>query len=134
MLSPRPLLQEIRGWFRAEADKIAGTSSQGQEDRCTATGLIPTLCIAFSPGFLETRRSSNHQKEHWLMTIASLSCRAFMRVLLLFQLVCLVVVIIEAKPMKTGVSKSAFGKTADGRAVDIFTLTNVKGAEARITN
>ncbi len=68
------------------------------------------------------------------MTIASLSCGSFMRVLLLFQLVCLGVAIIEAKPMKTGVSKSAFGKTADGQAVDIFTLTNIKGAEARIIN
>jgi aldose 1-epimerase len=36
----------------------------------------------------------------------------------------------DAKP---GVKKGAFGKTADGKAVEIYTLTNSKGAEAQIT-
>lgn len=35
----------------------------------------------------------------------------------------------SAKPR---VTKKPFGKTADGKAVDIFTLTNTRGAEARI--
>src|SRR5215468_5106925 len=30
------------------------------------------------------------------------------------------------------VSKAAFGKTADGQDVDVFTLTNAQGIEARI--
>jgi aldose 1-epimerase len=36
---------------------------------------------------------------------------------------------IEAKP---SVKKEAFGKTTDGKAVEIYTLTNSKGAETRI--
>ena len=36
---------------------------------------------------------------------------------------------IDAKP---GVRKESFGKTTDGTAVEIYTLTNSKGAEARI--
>lgn len=39
----------------------------------------------------------------------------------------------EAKG-QTNIKKESFGKTADGRAVDIYTLTNRRGAEARITN
>jgi aldose 1-epimerase len=35
----------------------------------------------------------------------------------------------EAKPT---ITKASFGKTADGRAVDIYTLTNTKGAETKI--
>ncbi|MBS1792754.1 MAG: galactose mutarotase [Acidobacteria bacterium] len=42
---------------------------------------------------------------------------------------CSMTIRIEAKP---GVKKGDFGKTADGRAVEIYTLTNSKGAEARI--
>lgn len=37
----------------------------------------------------------------------------------------------EAKPV---ISKQSFGKTADGTPVDIYTLTNSSGAEAKITN
>jgi aldose 1-epimerase len=33
---------------------------------------------------------------------------------------------------QTGVKKAGFGKTADGQDVDIYTLTNRRGAEARI--
>lgn len=36
--------------------------------------------------------------------------------------------------LKTAVTKKPFGKMPDGTDVDIFTLTNSKGAEARITN
>ncbi|HEY5442873.1 MAG TPA: hypothetical protein VIJ87_00015, partial [Pyrinomonadaceae bacterium] len=32
------------------------------------------------------------------------------------------------------ISKESFGKTADGESVDLFTLTNRNGMEARITN
>jgi len=37
--------------------------------------------------------------------------------------------LIAAKP---GISKDSFGKAADGSPVDIYTLTNTRGAEARI--
>ncbi len=33
-----------------------------------------------------------------------------------------------------GVSRRPFGKTADGKAVDLYTLTNAKGMQATITN
>lgn len=33
-----------------------------------------------------------------------------------------------------GITKSLYGNTADGREVDVFTLTNSKGAEAKIIN
>lgn len=35
---------------------------------------------------------------------------------------------------KATVKKESFGKTADGQAVDLYTLTNSGGAEAKITN
>lgn len=35
---------------------------------------------------------------------------------------------------KPAIKKSRFGKTSDGRTADIYTLTNSKGASARITN
>ena len=35
----------------------------------------------------------------------------------------------QKKPM---ITKQLFGKTADGKPVDIYTLTNTKGMEARI--
>ena len=38
---------------------------------------------------------------------------------------------VEAKP---GIKKNSFGKTTDGKAVEIYTLTNSKGVEAKITN
>lgn len=44
---------------------------------------------------------------------------------------CAVYTTVEAKPR---VKKEAFGKTATGAVVDIYTLTNSKGAEAKITN
>lgn len=44
----------------------------------------------------------------------------------------------ESKPAaeaaKAGIKKDVFGKTGDGEAVDIYTLTNANGMEARITN
>ena len=36
--------------------------------------------------------------------------------------------------MKASVTRSAFGKTAGGRRVDLFTLTNARGLVAKITN
>lgn len=41
---------------------------------------------------------------------------------------------LAAEPGKHSIRKDPFGKTQDGRAVDIYTLTNVHGMEARITN
>jgi len=35
---------------------------------------------------------------------------------------------------KPGIRKEPFGKTADGKAVDLYTLTNANGVEAKITN
>jgi aldose 1-epimerase len=37
-----------------------------------------------------------------------------------------------ADPMKAGVQKSDYGKTADGKAVDLYTLTNAKGMKAKV--
>src|SRR4051794_31373960 len=47
---------------------------------------------------------------------------------LMLSLVVLIIGI-EAKPT---VKKGDFGKTSDGRQVDVYTLTNSRGAEARI--
>ena len=52
-------------------------------------------------------------------------------ILFIASIFCLLVIKIEAKP---NIKKQPFGKTNDGVAVDIYTLTNSKGAEARITN
>src|SRR5258708_38328564 len=38
-----------------------------------------------------------------------------------------------ADPMKAGVQKSDYGKTADGKAVDLYTLANAKGMTAKVT-
>ena len=37
-------------------------------------------------------------------------------------------------PPKASVAKSSFGSLADGTAVDLYTLTNAKGVEMRVTN
>ena len=39
-----------------------------------------------------------------------------------------------AEKMKATVEKKEFGKTKDGTAVDIYTLTNANGMKAKITN
>jgi len=54
----------------------------------------------------------------------SFSCLLFVVVLLLG--------ILSTNAQK--ISKESFGKTADGESVDLFTLTNRNGMEARITN
>ena len=57
------------------------------------------------------------------------------RTAVFFAFILSVVLLGEQTTMaKPKVKKEAFGKTNDGTAVDIYTLTNSKGAEARITN
>ena len=41
---------------------------------------------------------------------------------------------VSAARAAAGVTRAPFGTTSDGRAVEIFTLTNAHGVEARITN
>jgi len=41
---------------------------------------------------------------------------------------------VSAARASAGVTRAPFGTTGDGRAVEIFTLTNAHGVEARITN
>src|SRR5882724_304805 len=53
--------------------------------------------------------------------------RKLVHLLLLFS--CAVIANAQAS-----VTKEAFGKTADGQSVDIYTLHNAHGVEARITN
>jgi len=59
------------------------------------------------------------------------SMKFYQAILTIFVLLCGFYTIAEAKPK---VKKNSFGKTADGSAIDIYTLTNSKGAEAKITN
>ena len=40
----------------------------------------------------------------------------------------------DAAPARPGVTRAAFGRLPDGRAVDLYTLTNARGVEARVTN
>ncbi|HYT94568.1 MAG TPA: aldose epimerase family protein [Gemmataceae bacterium] len=40
----------------------------------------------------------------------------------------------KGKKMKAGIQKQAFGKTAEGPAVDLYTLTNANGMMTKITN
>src|SRR6266545_605787 len=40
----------------------------------------------------------------------------------------------KGKKMKAGIQKQAFGKTAEGTAVDLYTLTNANGMMTKITN
>jgi len=40
----------------------------------------------------------------------------------------------QAQAPKAGVESAAFGTTADGKAIEIFTLRNAKGVEARVMN
>jgi aldose 1-epimerase len=47
--------------------------------------------------------------------------------------ICLFLFSIQAGAMPK-INKQSFGKTADGQAVDLFTLSNKKGMEAKITN
>ena len=51
------------------------------------------------------------------------------RILLLLLLLLATVVAADAQ-----VTKESFGKTADGQQVDLYTLHNTRGAEAKITN
>lgn len=53
------------------------------------------------------------------------------------KLVLLVVIILSPLAVavaQSGLTKAPFGKTKDGESVDIYTLRNKKGMEARITN
>src|SRR2546423_10024513 len=57
-----------------------------------------------------------------------------LRKALSFAALCAVAVIVcgfDAEG-KAGVKRAGFGRTADGRDVDIYTLTNRRGAEARV--
>lgn len=40
----------------------------------------------------------------------------------------------EDKASQVGIEKESFGQTKDGKAVDLYTLTNANGVEAKITN
>jgi aldose 1-epimerase len=40
----------------------------------------------------------------------------------------------SAAPARPGVTRAPFGQLPDGRAVELFTLTNARGVEARVTN
>ena len=40
----------------------------------------------------------------------------------------------HAAPMKGGITKQAFGTLPNGAAVDLYTLTNARGAQVKITN
>ena len=51
------------------------------------------------------------------------------RIALLLLLLLATVVAADAQ-----VTKESFGKTADGQQVDLYTLHNTRGAEAKITN
>src|ERR1700751_5929976 len=61
------------------------------------------------------------------------SFRIMVRSLLVF---CIVVVcaLVGKVQAKSSMNKQPFGPTADGQAVDLFTLTNSKGMEVAITN
>ena len=66
------------------------------------------------------------------MTLTKLPLIYFNSLLVfVFLLMLGIVANIEAKPT---VKKKSFGKTTDGQAVEIYTLTNSKGVEAKITN
>lgn len=53
------------------------------------------------------------------------------KILILTAICGIFVIMTQAKPK---VKKTAFGKTNDGKSVEIFILTNSKGTEAKITN
>ncbi len=46
----------------------------------------------------------------------------------------LAIVVLASIPMTAQIKKSAFGTTTDGKAVDLYVLSNARGIEAAITN
>jgi aldose 1-epimerase len=51
-----------------------------------------------------------------------------------YLLFCLVLLLGISNASAQKISKESFGKTADGQAVDLYTLTNSNGMQAKITN
>src|SRR5687768_16433383 len=64
-----------------------------------------------------------------IISFSKLPKLSFVYALSLFMMIGVGHLSAEAKP---SVKKESFGKTTDGKAVDIYTVTNSKGAEARI--
>jgi len=48
------------------------------------------------------------------------------------QVLASLALVLASAPLRAGVTRASFGKTPDGQAVEVFTLTNKNGLEARV--